>query len=67
LVNDHNNHWCSEFKKSKKQFYDMMKEALKELETELNKLQAPNASDIHSSLIKRKVKKQKGVAKKEQD
>lgn len=68
LVNDHNNHWCSEFKKSKKQYYEMMKEAQKELETELNKLQAPNASDIHSSLMKKKVRKIKApTAKKAQD
>lgn len=32
LVSDHNCHWCSQFKKSKTAFYDMLKLAVGELE-----------------------------------
>lgn len=39
----------------------MMKDALKELETELNKIPKPNASDIHQNLMQKRGRKLKAV------
>jgi hypothetical protein len=38
LINDHNSSWCSDFKSSKTKYKDMLTEAVKDLEIELNKL-----------------------------
>lgn len=48
LVNDHNSSWCSQFKKSKDSYYTMLKEAIKELEDEFNKLPVPSIKDIQT-------------------
>ena len=41
LINDHNSSWCTEFKSSKTKYRELLAEAVKELEIELNKLQPP--------------------------
>ena len=38
LINDHNSSWCTEFKTSKTRYRDLLIEAVKDLEVELNKL-----------------------------
>lgn len=54
LINDHNSSWCTQFKKSKEAFYQMMKDAVKELEDELNKLPVPSIKDIKTKGISAK-------------
>jgi hypothetical protein len=46
LVNDHNQHWCNEFKSSKTKYHSMLVDAIKELEKELNNIPAPSNKDI---------------------
>ena len=61
LVADHNYNWCNEFKKSPTQYYDMLRDAVKELEIELNKIPAPSSKDIlHKT---KKIKKKKIITK----
>ena len=57
LVNDHNSSWCTSFKASKTKYKEMLLEAIKELETELNKLQPPSGKDLKQKVLKRKQKK----------
>ena len=61
LVNDHNSHWCTEFKKAKTTYHDMLSEAIKELEKELNALQPPSAKDTE---VRRGPTRKMGSAKK---
>ena len=61
LVNDHNTNWCSEFKSSKNRYKDMLTEAIKELETELGKLQPPSGKDLKRKQTKKKEKKAEKV------
>ena len=60
LINDHNSSWCNQFKKSKDSYYIMLKEAVKELEDEFNKLPVPSMKDVKT---KKLVFKKKGVKK----
>ena len=61
LVNDHNHQWCSQFKASKNSYKDMLAQAIKELETELNKLAPPSGKDLEKKVSKKKKQKdQKG-------
>jgi len=46
IVYDHNNNWCKQFKENKGKYKEMLIEAIKELEDELNKLPPPSGSDI---------------------
>ena len=46
LVNDHNNSWSTQFKKSKTQYKEMLEKAIGELEEEFKKLQPPSIHDI---------------------
>lgn len=59
LVNDHNNSWSSEFKKSKTQYKDLLEKAIKELEEEFAKLPVPSIHDIASKSTQKKQKKKK--------
>lgn len=61
LVNDHNTNWCSEFKSSKTRYKDMLTDAIKELENELNKLPAPSGKDLKRKTTKKKEKKAENV------
>jgi len=62
LINDHNSSWCNQFKKSKESYYIMLKEAVKELEDELNKLPVPSVKDVKSKkLINKKPKQKKAL------
>jgi hypothetical protein len=42
LVNDHNSTWCTTFKKDKYTYLNMLKEAIKELELELESIPPPS-------------------------
>ena len=46
LVNDHNSNWCTVFKKEKNTYMVMLREAIKELEVELEGLEAPSQKDL---------------------
>ena len=59
LVNDHNNSWSAEFKKSKTQYKDMLEKVIKELEEEFAKLPVPSINDIISQKAEKKKKKKK--------
>ena len=61
LVNDHNSSWSTEFKKSKTQYKEMLEKAVKELEEELDKLPAPNLTDLAHKQTHKKAKKKKEV------
>ena len=61
LVNDHNHNWCSEFKITKTKYKEMLVEAVKELESELNKLEAPSSKDFQKKIIKKREKKVKNT------
>jgi hypothetical protein len=45
LVNDHNQTWCSEFKKSKTRYKEMLTEAVQELEQILYSMPTPSLKD----------------------
>lgn len=51
LINDHNSNWCTEFKSSKTKYKEMLVEAIKELQVEFDKLQAPSASDLKGTKL----------------
>ena len=59
LVNDHNNSWSNEFKKSKTQYKDMLEKAIKELEEEFAKLPVPSINDIISQSAEKKKKRKR--------
>ena len=61
LVNDHNSSWCTQFKSSKTKYKEMLLEAIKELENELNKLQPPSGKDLKQKILKKKQKKTEQV------
>ncbi len=46
IVYDHNYNWCKMFKENKGKYKEMLVEAIKELEDELNKLPPPSGEDI---------------------
>lgn len=48
LVNDHNSSWCSEFKKSKTKYKDMLTESIKELERLLYSMVPPSLKETSS-------------------
>jgi len=48
IVYDHNYNWARMFKENKGKYKEMLTEAIKELEVELNKIPAPSGSDIES-------------------
>ena len=53
LIYDHNRSWCEMFRKDKKTYYNMLNEAIKELEIELDKLQPPSSKDLKQKAIKK--------------
>jgi len=59
LVHDHNSNWCTEFKKSKTKYAEMLKEAVRELKDLLKGLAPPSIKDLKSfkGLIKKQTKK----------
>jgi ubiquitin-activating enzyme E1 len=59
LVNDHNPSWCSEFKKSKNQYRDMLQKAIEELEAEFKKLVAPSVHDVPSKSLQKRQKRKR--------
>ena len=66
LVNDHNHQWCTQFKASKTTYKDMLAQAIKELETELDKLPIPSGKDLEKKSPKKK-RKEKALTKEEKD
>eukprot|EP01022_Parablepharisma_sp_SALTPOND_P015993 TRINITY_DN22_c0_g3_i1.p1 TRINITY_DN22_c0_g3~~TRINITY_DN22_c0_g3_i1.p1 ORF type:complete len:4095 (+),score=552.02 TRINITY_DN22_c0_g3_i1:5895-18179(+) len=46
IVYDHNYNWCKMFKENKGKYKELLVEAIKELEDELNKLPPPSGADI---------------------
>lgn len=59
LVNDHNNSWSTEFKKTKNQYKEMLEKAIEELDQEFKKLPVPSIHDITSRKVQKKQKKKK--------
>ena len=53
LINDHNTNWCNKFKESKTEYKDMLTEAIKELEEELNKLEPPTLKELQELKIQK--------------
>jgi sucrose-6-phosphate hydrolase SacC (GH32 family) len=60
LVQDHNNNWATEFKRTPTTYETMLDSIIKELEVELYKLEPPSIKDLKSKKEK-KVKKKKAL------
>jgi len=64
LVNDHNYNWANQFKQQKSKYKEMLKEAVTQLEEDLNKLERPSEAEL--KLHSEKKKKKGGQKKKAQ-
>ena len=61
IVYDHNYNWCKMFKENKGKYKEMLVEAIKELEDELNKLPPPSGEDIEKMKEGPKEEAQKAI------